>query len=313
MDDLFDHYDLSAILQTLRAADEKYVRAIQADLDENGFSVVRGVLSQAEVAEIYAEFHHWRESTPQLQALHPIISPHGIYKLGGVGQTRHAWLTRTNPALLSLMKQLYKCDELVASFDGMCYIPPTERKRDNVWTHTDQSPFMKGEQGLQSFVSLTANKTRTFVAYAGSHLLHEPYFAARVDGDPKWKKNFLFIEPEFLESIKHTRVEIETQPGDLVLWDSRTFHQNQYGPDAEERVVQYVAYMPKDDPRNTPAMKRKRQEYFEDGRTTTHRAYPISVNGKQPQTYGDNSRLIDYSALPAPDLADLMPAIRKLI
>ena len=34
--------------------------------------------------------------------------------------------------------------------------------------------------------------------------------------------------------------------GALVLWESRTFHQNQYSkPNSEERLIQYVCYLPK--------------------------------------------------------------------
>ena len=40
---------------------------------------------------------------------------------------------------------------------------------------------------------------------------------------------------------------VEAEAGSLVLWDSRTFHQNQYGvQDEGERIVQYVCYMPRD-------------------------------------------------------------------
>ena len=60
-------------------------------------------------------------------------------------------------------------------------------------------------------------------------------------------------------------------------------------------------------------MQKKRREYFDTRRTTSHWAYPISVNAKQPQTYGDKSRELDYSALPAPDLSDMMPEIEKLL
>ena len=44
--------------------------------------------------------------------------------------------------------------------------------------------------------------------------------------------------------------------GSLVIWDSRTFHQNQYGaPNSEERLVQYVCFLPKNHPKNTKNMK----------------------------------------------------------
>ena len=92
------------------------------------------------------------------------------------------------------------------------------------------------------------------------------------------------------------------------------FHQNQYGvQDEGERLVQYVCYMPRDGDGNTDAQRDKRLKYFEDRRTTSHWPYPISVNGKQPQRYGNDDLLIDYSSLPGPDLNSLMDEIVKLI
>jgi hypothetical protein len=316
MDDLFEWYDqaIPGILERLALADAHYAASIRADLARDGYALIPKVVKPAAVEEVLDSFLEWQAATPQLQSLHPHISPHGIYKYGEVGQQRHAWLVRTNPDVQAIFKLLYGCDELVASMDGTCYIPGSvTRKKDSGWTHTDQSPFTKGEQCLQGLVSLTRNKTCTFTVYRGSHLLHAEYFRARVDKDPKWKNNFLLIDRDYLETIKHTHTVIPAGPGDVILWDSRVFHQNTYGVEPEERIVQYVAFMPKADARNTPAMQRKRRAYFEDGRTTTHRPFPIQVNGKQPQTYGDDAKLVDYAALPKPDLAGLETAIYKLI
>ena len=44
-------------------------------------------------------------------------------------------------------------------------------------------------------------------------------------------------------------------------------------------------------------MLEKRQKYFIEKRTTSHWAYPVKVNGLQPQTYGKKELLIDYSKL----------------
>ncbi len=60
-------------------------------------------------------------------------------------------------------------------------------------------------------------------------------------------------------------------------------------------------------------MLEKRQKYFADKRTTSHWAYPVKVNGQQPQNYGDSKLIINYSELVKPDLADLIEEITKLI
>lgn len=46
---------------------------------------------------------------------------------------------------------------------------------------------------------------------------------------------------------------------------------------------------------------------------TSHWSAPVYVNGKQPQTYGDDSKKIEYDNLVPPKLDDLMSEIEKLI
>lgn len=60
-------------------------------------------------------------------------------------------------------------------------------------------------------------------------------------------------------------------------------------------------------------MKQKRMKYFTERRTTSHWAYPVKVNGLQPQAYGNKELTINYSQLKIPDLGDLIDDITKLI
>jgi hypothetical protein len=71
--------------------------------------------------------------------------------------------------------------------------------------------------------------------------------------------------------------------------------------------------LPRDRAGNTTSQRDKRMKYFEDRRTTSHWPYPLSVNGKQPRTYGRDELLIDYSVLPKVNLDDMMSDIVKLL
>ena len=128
------------------------------------------------------------------------------------------------------------------------------------------------------------------------------------------KKTFVLLMKKFTDAIKSTKKILNVDAGSLVLWDSRTFHQNCYGPPGcEERLVQYVSYLPKNNKANSAAMCRKRLQYFNTRRTTSHWAYPIRVNSLQPQNYGNKELEIDYSQLPKPNLTDLKEKIFELI
>ena len=182
--------------------------------------------------------------------------------------------------------------------------------KDKIWTHTDQAADTKGFNCVQGFVALTSNEERTLVVYEGSHLLHERYMKEKnITG----KKNWLLIDHTYLATIAEKKRVLKVKAGSLVLWDSRTFHQNQYGKPGEERIVQYVCFLPKNNKLNTKKMSEKRMKYFQERRTTSHWPYPLHVNGKQPQTFGNDTLLIDYEKLVPPILDDLEEKIKMIV
>jgi ectoine hydroxylase-related dioxygenase (phytanoyl-CoA dioxygenase family) len=282
---------------------------VQAELAEKGYCVIENILTAEEVATSIEYFREWFASHPQIEGVHSKISPHGIIKFHEVGHQRHAWYIRTRPNVINVFKNIWDAEEVVVSYDGCCYIPANCKKKDTTWTHTDQAPTKKGLKCIQGFVALTSNTDRTLVVYEGSHKLHEEYAK---EFNLTSTKDWLLIEQQYLDKISDKRKVLNIKAGSLVLWDSRTFHQNQYGINSnEERIVQYVSYLPRNN--LTKKMLEKRQKYFADKRTTSHWAYPVKVNGLQPQNYGDATLKINYSELVEPKLEDMIEEITKLI
>lgn len=279
------------------------------ELEEKGYCIIEHVLSFEEIKEARKYFDDWYYSHPQIKIISEKVNPHGIFKHFNIGHQRHAWYIRTRPKVQEVFKNIWDTDDIVVSFDGTCYIPKSCKKKDNIWTHTDQAPSKKGKICIQGFVALTDNTNRTLVVYEGSHKLHQEYAKER---NLKSTKDWLLIEHEYLEKIKETKKVLDIKAGSLVLWDSRTFHQNQYGGDCnEERIVQYVCFLPRKD--LTEKMQEKRIDYFLDERTTSHWPYPIKVNGLQPQNYGNKKLIIKYEELKPPDLEDLIDDINKIL
>ena len=284
---------------------------IKSELNKKGYCIVPNVLSESEVKYAYDLFKNWQAIIPNHSKIHDKINPHGIYKYHEAGHTRHAWFIRTRPALQNIFKSIWNCDDLIVSFDGCCYIPKELTKIDKCWTHSDQAPNSEGLQCYQAFVSLTTNSERTFVVYEGTHKIHNKYFKSRNISNTK---NWNLIPEEDLNIIAKTKRILKVTAGSLVIWDSRCFHQNRYGkPNSEERVVQYVCYLPKNHSKNTDSIATKRRKYYNERRTTSHWPAPIYVNPKQPRTFGDKTLEIDYSLLARPDLNDLNSDIEKLI
>ena len=287
------------------------IQEIKQQLQTKGYCIVPDVLSNDEVLYCKNLFKDWQKTIPNHDEIHKSINPHGIYKYHRAGHTRHAWYIRTRKSVQDIFKGLWETDDLIVSFDGCCYIAKDCTLKDKCWTHTDQAPSADGLRCYQGFVALTENKERTLIVYEGTHNIHKSYFEIK---GIKSNKNWQLIDRADLPAMADKKQIMHIPAGALVLWDSRVFHQNQYGsPNSEERLIQYVCYLPKNHPKNTTTMIKKRAKYFKERRTTSHWPCPISVNSLQPNTWGDDSKKIDYDKIPVPDLSDLAEDIVELI
>lgn len=287
------------------------------ELKDKGYTVIPNVYNNDEINTYWNEFNLWREKVQDLDHLHNIIDFNGIFKHHRVGHQRFAWLARTNPKILKIFKKIWNTDELVCSFDGCCYYPSDYIGMPSYWTHTDQSSLKKGVHCYQSFLSLTNNKERTLIIYENTHNYHEEYFEIMGIEEPK---DWNIIDQNYLMRCHYDKeVILDVKQGDLVIWDSRTFHQNTCGPidSNEERLVQYLCYLPKNNIKNTEKEQKQRQKFFDKKRTTSHWPYPMNPVPEQPNFYNyyypDQPIYIDYNSLPPPHLDDLLPEIKKLL
>lgn len=306
---------MNEIINKLESGSIFDMESIKADLERDGYVVIPDVLNKEELNEYIDEFCKWLYRVKNLELLHQYIDFHGIFKHHEVGHQRFAWLMRTNPKIIGIFKELWDTDELVTSFDGCCYYPKDYIGEPSYWTHTDQSSMKKGRHCLQSFVSLTENSERTMIVYRGSHKLHEEYFKEyEIENLSNWN----IIKEEYIERLEDTKEYLEIKQGSMVIWDSRTFHQNTCGTPTccEERLVQYLCYLPKHHELNNEEMQNQRMHYFNTKRTTSHWPYPISAVPKQPNTYNhyfNDNIYIEYESLPRPVLDDLMDKIHDLL
>lgn len=282
------------------------------ELKENGYTIVHDVLNTEEVETALGMFYTWKDSVPNHDKIHKMCDPHGIYKYNQAGHQEFAWYIRTRPNVKKVFENIWETNELTVSFDGSCYIKKEFDGKDKFWCHSDQSPKYDCVKCYQGFVGLTDNKERTLVVWDKTHLTHHDYFKKL--GREKDTSNWQRIPSEDEESLKPLRRVLHVPAGAMVLWDSRLFHQNQYGSaGCEERVVQYVCMLPRNVKMNSEHQKKKRQLYFENKRMTSHWPYPIRVNSLQPRTFGDPELVIDYKKLIVPNLTPYMSEILELL
>ena len=281
-------------------------------LETNGYAIIPDILCDNDIDYLTTLFKDWYNSIDNIDYLHNKINPHYIFKYHQVGHQRFAWYIRTHPNVRKVFERIWNTTELVVSYDGACYMNPKNLtpNPNSVWTHTDQCPKNKDFICVQGFVSLTDNKHNTLLVYEKSHKLFEQYYKNK--NLQNSTKDWNLIDTKFLNSIKDSKIILNVPKGSMVIWDSRLFHQN-VCTSYEERIIQYVSMLPKDNILNTISTQHKRIKYFKELRTTNHWCYPIKVNSLQPNTYGDNELFIDYSELTPPDLTDLLDDINKLI
>jgi hypothetical protein len=285
-------------------------------LEKNGYTIIHNVYNNDEIIEYWKEFNLWHTNVPELEELHNLIDFNGIFKHHQVGHQRFAWLARTNPKIVNIFKELWNTNELVTSFDGCCYYSSDYIGDPHYWTHTDQSSRKKGLHCYQSFLSLTNNSERSLLLYKGSHLLHEDYFTTMEIDEPR---DWHIIDKNYLNEIYEDKIILNVKAGDLVIWDSRTFHQNTCGSEdcKEERLIQYLCYLPKNNEFNDEAQQKLRRKYYENLRTTSHWPYLMNVVPKQPNLYNyyhiNNPIYINYDILPKPKIDDLKEEIEKLL
>ena len=288
----------------------------KTELTNKGYTIIPNIYNQHEIQEYRDEFDKWRANTFDLDKLHNTIDFNGIYKHHRVGQQRFAWLARTNEKVQRVFKYLWSTSDIVTAFDGCCYYPTDFSGTPTYWTHTDQAGTKQGLRCYQSFLSLTNNKWRTLVVYEYSHLLHQHYFKSMgIESNRDWNVIDEMYSSRIVDSMKF----LDVPAGALVVWDSRLFHQNTCGtPDCkEERLVQYLCFLPRDNIQNTETECKKRLRYFENMRTTSHWPYPLNAVPEQPNMYNYYNPkapiIIEYNQLPEPHLIDLMSEIKKII
>ena len=289
---------------------------IKNRLDRFGYAVVPNVLNQTEIDEYRSEFFTWFNNTPGLKNFHSKLSGNGIMKFHEVAHQRFAWLARTNPKIIDIFKDIWETDDLVTSFDGCCYYPQQHSDDPTCWIHTDQSSKKIGKHCVQSFVSFTENVERTLVLYHGSHHLHQDYFNLTGTETPN---DWCVLDRNYLKGLEYRQVSLHVPAGSLVLWDSRVFHQNTCGsPECrEERLIQYLCYLPRNHVNNTEREQGLRRECYDKRINTSHWPYPIRPVPLYPswlvQEDSSCEFNINYDDLEVPKIEDLCEKIEKLI
>lgn len=234
------------------------------EFTKDGYAVIKGVLPKEKAKEYQTKAFDWATSfgtdldmnNPKtwVTANIPPISDINVFFSNAVAHEKFMWDIRTEEEVIKPFADLYGTDDLLVSFDSLNITFPGRDDRPPIkgWPHVDQSPFKNGLQCVQGIVSLSEHGPNDggLVVYKTTSKLFKEFFETQVPKD-KWDALdvYHFSQEELDWFIKRgcEEVKICCEPGDMILWDSRTIH---WGKEPEStsdviRTVVYVSYSPR--------------------------------------------------------------------
>ena len=274
----------------------------RAMIEKYGIHVIPGVLSPDQAT------YYRNKLTDYVNQVNPQVS-HGVIQHYEIGHQQFMWDLRCEPTLLNAFADLWNCstESLLCSFDGANYIPapestkrPRYRHHEKPWLHVDQGSKYQGLHTIQGMVALSkmSPDDATFCYLEKSHLGFEKLMTELSDTLPnnKLRRNYHKVPPHMYDTLGPLR-HISLNPGDLLLWDSRLVHANaravQGRTDPCDRAAAYVCMKPHKDA--TEKQLSRKRKAFSELRTTSHDPIEFTLNGKNPQVWGNKNKLAVYT------------------
>jgi len=259
-----------------------------ADLERDGFVLVKGVVSKEKVAEYAKAGEDWLEgfnlgykrddpSTWDVKNL-PRHQRGGLYSQFSFSHAQFVWDAKSEPGIVNLFETLYGTDKLTVSFDGgSLAIPLPDDQVENrkaPWPHSDQSAYRPWRHCIQGLLNLLPNGPEDggLMVMRGTANLFGQYFKEHQEPPEGYLKRDGFSwNDEKLQWFKDRGcewVKPVMEPGDFVLWDSRTVHYGAAPKSNNKRFAVYICYKP--DENITDEQKEIKVEAFNRGYCTSH-------------------------------------------
>jgi ectoine hydroxylase-related dioxygenase (phytanoyl-CoA dioxygenase family) len=210
----------------------------------------------------------------------PVQNKINTFQGYSVAHERFMWEARMEPKVLDAFAKIWGTDELLVSFDALNVTLPNQvdKPAQKPWPHVDQSPLRRGLHCVQGVINLShaGPEDGSLIVLPRSNTVNEEFFDTQTDPSTWDKKDFRFFseaEMKWLEGRGMKPMKVLAEPGDLILWDSRTCH---WGGEPTEksntiRTVIYASYSPANlASKETLELKK---EAFETFRATTHWAH----------------------------------------
>ncbi|CZT45027.1 uncharacterized protein RSE6_05300 [Rhynchosporium secalis] len=321
--------DIVAATPSLKKSSQAQSSPWLLDLQRDGYAVIKKVIPRDRAAAYQQSAFNWISSlrpgfdvndpSTWIKKHLPVTSTINTFSTYGIAHEKFIWGARMEPGVLKVFEEVWGTSELLVSFDSLNVTFPNRRDvpRKQAWEHVDQSPLRKGVSCVQGIINLSeaGPEDGGLMCYPGSHLLSEEFFDTQTDARTWTRKDWYKFSKEELEWFTWKKglkpLKVCAEPGDLIIWDSRTIH---YGAEPTEksdtiRTVIYAAYTPAK--WATKGDLEIKKDIFESYLGTTHWPHENFVKRYAGSMLEDGTRDPNDRTEPF-ELPEMTPALLKL-
>ncbi|KAJ5971233.1 uncharacterized protein N7479_001151 [Penicillium vulpinum] len=286
-------------------------------LQQHGYTIIKNAISPEKAQYYQQQQIEWLEkftygfkkddSTTWTPEYLPAHARGGMYFRYGVQHEAFMWEARQEAGIIDAFAKLWGTDELLVSFDAMnITFPSSNTTNSQPWPHIDQSPQKKGLHCVQGFINFTPNGPEDggLMVLKGTHKLTEKFFetfpeqANRESWGPEDWFSFEASEIDWFRERGCEPKKVCADPGDLIMWDSRTIHYSVPPQSEQMRALIYLCYTPARFA--TPENLEKKAVLFKNKQGSTHwpHANLWGVNEKRDRLgkidIGDRDQPFEY-------------------
>ncbi|KAH8881275.1 hypothetical protein GQ53DRAFT_668193 [Thozetella sp. PMI_491] len=291
------------------------------DLIRDGYAVIKGAIPK-ERATIYSQKMYtlaesfglgYRRDQPATvhPDLLPVINEKGMLLNYGAPHEDFVWAIRGEQGIVDVFEKVYNTPDLIVSFDAINYgfANRANLPENKPWPHQDQDPDKPGFRCLQGLVNLLPNGPDDggLIVCKGGHLLSEEFHKdmAHEERIPAWTKEWYGFTEAGMQWLKDHGcewVKPAAEPGDLLIWDSRTPHYNVPTKTKQDRMAVYTCYMPVEDATQEDLLRKK--DAFEKRLGTTHWPNARHVGTNAAKRNGEPDHIVRERPLNEPVLSE---------
>ncbi|XP_048764556.1 uncharacterized protein LOC125672352 isoform X2 [Ostrea edulis] len=216
-----------------RGSDRFKGAEIRKELEDKGYVVVPDLLTLKECDTLTSQYKDWVDKFDE--GVIPLQKRTSVIQTYRVGHFQQSWEVRLRAK--AVFQAVWRTEKLLSSIDGIAISKPPQSDREcrddrKDWLHLDQGAQREGLHAYQGAVYLEEQTQDDFCfrVLTKSHLYHSEFFQTFPDGVTKTERLEFYklsqAEKDFYYKKGCTFECVPVPKGGIVLWDSRTVHDN---------------------------------------------------------------------------------------